>query len=171
MKKLFLILSLILLCICLFSCDNQQINTDTDTDTNASMPFDNFKTLEYMIENSENFKCRVEIGQETFYISGNDAKELYALVFEKFSAGIIINGTIDTSIARLQFMSDINDDGNSYFTWKDGDDLKYWYGEIFLANNNTACFSSLPVISYMEKRELLANGEVSAILNYINSIK
>ncbi len=169
MKKLFLILSLILLCICLFSCDNQQINTDTDPDTTDSTPFEHFKTLEYMIENSVNFKCKVENGQETFYISGDDAKELYAFAFEKFNAGIIISIN-NTSIVRLQFMSDINDDGDSYFTWKDGDDLKYWYGEIFLENNDSASFSVHPTISYAETRQL-TNGDVSIILNYINSKK
>ncbi len=169
MKKLFLILSLILASICLFSCNNQQI--DTDIDTSGSTILENFKSLEYMIENSVNFKCKVQMAEETFYISGDDAKELYFLVFEEFSAGIIISGIIDTAVVSLQFMSDINDDGNSYYTWKDQDSLKYWYGEIGFMDNDTAYFSHLPVISYIEKRQLLADGNVSAILNYINSIK
>ncbi|MBR2025007.1 MAG: hypothetical protein IKA02_04300, partial [Clostridia bacterium] len=63
MKKLILILLLILVSIFLSSCNSQQINTDTDT--NAQTAFENFKPLDYMIENSVNFKCKIETVEET----------------------------------------------------------------------------------------------------------
>ena len=168
MKKLILVLSLILISVCLLaSCNNQENDIDTD-----------IKKAGY-IENIEdfavNFKCRVVINEEeSFYIQGDEAINLYELAFNEFNTGKsgngITGGMIDGSIIRLAFMSDVVDEEKEYLTWIDDSEDKYWHGELVFYSDDTSCFSVYPLVSYAETRQL-DKGDFLLIQNYIDSIK
>ena len=165
MKKAILVLWLILISVCLLtSCNNQE--NDIDTDIKKAGYIENIEDI------TVNFKCRVVINNEdSFYIQGDEAINLYELAFNEYNAGQRFSRVnYELASIQLEFMSDVVDEEKDCLTWKDDSEEKYWYGELVYYSNDTAYYSAHPLFSYAETRQL-DKGDFLLIQNYINSIK
>ncbi len=166
MKKLILVLSLVLISVCLLtSCNNQE--NDIDTDIKKAGYIENIEDI------TVNFKCRVVINEEnSFYIQGDEAINLYELAFNEYNTGQRFSRVNydELDSIQLEFMSDVVDEEKDCLTWKDDSEEKYWYGELVYYSNDTAYYSVHPLFSYAETRQL-DKGDFLLIQNYINSIK